>query len=97
MNLRRITAGATLALLTVASGQAQACTQDDVTTKAAHLSHLVQVKAAQDPVQGQALTAKMQPIMDSLQAQTTSGGTVDWNSVCSQYDALIAQVSIGAM
>jgi hypothetical protein len=34
---------------------------------------------------------KMQPIMQSNQAKMTSGGTVDWDAVCSQYDALIKE------
>ena len=37
------------------------------------------------------MMAKMQPIMQANQAKMTSGGTIDWDTVCIQYDALIKQ------
>lgn len=59
--------------------------------KGSQLSQLIQTKMAQDPSQGQALMMKMQPIMQSSQSMMTAGGTVDWDKVCGQYDALIKQ------
>lgn len=68
-----------------------ACTQQDATTKAGQLSQLVQAKMTQDPSQGQALMAKMQPIMQSYQPSMSSGAPVDWDKVCGEYDELIEQ------
>jgi hypothetical protein len=68
-----------------------ACTQQDAMGKANQLSQLVQAKMASDASQGQALMAKMQPIMQSYQGSMSSGGTVDWDKVCGEYDALIKQ------
>ena len=34
---------------------------------------------------------KMQPVMQSYQQKMMSGGAVDWDTVCSEYDALIKQ------
>jgi hypothetical protein len=68
-----------------------ACTQQDAMGKATQLSQLVQAKMASDPSQGQALMAKMQPIMQSYQGSTAAGGTFDWDKVCAEYDALIKQ------
>lgn len=68
-----------------------ACTQQDATGKANQLSQLVQAKMASDPSQGQGLMAKMQPIMQSYQGSMSSGGTVDWDKICGEYDALIKQ------
>ncbi len=82
---------AALAAITLAPGFASACTQKDAMDKAQELSQLVQAKMAQDPAAGQAMMAKMQPIMQANQGKMTSGGTVDWDAVCTQYDALIAQ------
>ena len=59
--------------------------------KAAQLNQMVQAKMAQDPSQGQALMAKLQPIMLSYQGSMSTGGGVDWDKVCSEYDALIEQ------
>ena len=59
--------------------------------KGAELSQIVQTKMAQDPSAGQAIMMKMQPIMQANQAKMMSGGTIDWDSVCSEYDALIKQ------
>jgi hypothetical protein len=39
----------------------------------------------------QELMARMQPIMQAFQPQMAAGGTVDWDKVCVQYDALIKQ------
>ncbi len=68
-----------------------ACTQQDAMGKANQLNQLVQAKMASDPSQGQALMAKMQPVMQSYQGSMTSGGTVDWDKICDEYDALIKQ------
>ena len=35
--------------------------------------------------------AKMQPIMMANYGQMVSGGTIDWDKVCGQYDAPIEQ------
>jgi hypothetical protein len=91
MTNRKIFIAATLLTLAVAPGFAQACTQQDVMAKSTQLSQLIQAKMAQDPSQGQALMAKMQPIMQSSQPQMSANGTVDWDKVCVQYDALIKQ------
>ena len=73
-------------------GLAQAaCSQQDAMTKGTQLSQLVQAEMAKDPSAGQAMMMKMQPIMQANQAKMTSGGTVDWDSVCTEYDALIKQ------
>ena len=45
------------------------------------LSQIVQTKMAQDPAKGQALMAKLQPIMIANQGEMASGGTIDWNKV----------------
>ena len=82
---------AALVALAIAPPLAQACTQQDAMAKANQLSQLVQAKMAQDPSQGQAMMAKMQPIMQSYQSSMTSGGTVDWDKVCGEYDDLIKQ------
>ncbi len=82
---------AALATMTLAPGFASACTQKDAMDKAQELSQLVQAKMAQDPAAGQAMMAKMQPIMQANQGKMASGGTINWDTVCSQYDALIAQ------
>ncbi|WP_139373671.1 hypothetical protein [Enhydrobacter aerosaccus] len=59
--------------------------------KGTKLSQLVQAKMAADPNAGQAMMAKMQPVMQSYQGKLSSGQTVDWDAVCSQYDDLIKQ------
>jgi hypothetical protein len=82
---------AALASLALAPGFASACTQQEAMAKATQLSQLVQAKMAQDPSAGQAMMAKMQPIMQSYQSQVTTGGTINWDAVCTQYDSLIAQ------
>jgi len=83
---------ALVASAAVMPGLAQAaCTQQEATTKGNQLSQLVQAKMAQDPSAGQAMMTKMQPIMQAYQGKMTSGGTVDWDSVCDQYDALIKE------
>ncbi len=79
------------ALLVLAPGLARACTQQEAMAKGTQLSQIVQTKMAQDPAQGQALMAKLQPIMMANQGQMTSGGTVDWDKVCGEYDALLKQ------
>ena len=68
-----------------------ACTQQEAMAKGNQLSQLVQAKMAQDPSAGQAMMTKMQPITQAYQGKMTSGGTVDWDSVCDQYDALIKE------
>jgi hypothetical protein len=87
---RKVIVMMTLAALT-APGLAQACSQQEAMAKGTQLSQIVQAKMAQDPSQGQALMAKMQPIMQSSQSQMTPGGMPDWDKVCDQYDALIKQ------
>ena len=88
----RNTIVALLALLSAAPSLAYAaCTQQDAMAKGGELSQLVQSKMAQDASAGQALMMKMQPIMQANQAKMTSGGTIDWDSVCAEYDALIKQ------
>lgn len=82
---------AAVALLLGAPTFAQACTQQDAMSQANQLSQLVQAKMASDPSQGQALMAKMQPIMQSYQGSMSSGGTADWDKVCDEYDGLIKQ------
>ncbi len=85
-------AAAVLIVTAMAPGVSRAaCTQQDAMGKATQLSQLVQAKMASDPSQGQALMAKMQPIMQSYQGSATAGGTIDWDKVCEEYDALIKQ------
>lgn len=92
MNTFRATVVAAVIAATMAPGLARAaCTQQDAIGKANQLSQLVQTKMASDPSQGQSLMAKMQPIMQSYQGSMSSGGTVDWDKVCGEYDALIKQ------
>ncbi len=59
--------------------------------KGTQLSQIVQVKMAQDPSAGQALMMKMQPVMQANQAKMMSGGTINWDSVCTEYDELLKQ------
>ena len=87
----KIMIAAALASLTLAPGFASACTQQEAMAKATQLSTLIQAKMAKDPAAGQAAMMKMQPIMQANQAKMTSGGTIDWDTVCTQYDALITQ------
>jgi hypothetical protein len=92
MIVRKIMIVVALTALTAAPELAQAaCSQQDAMTKGVQLSQLLQTKMAQDPTQGQALMVKMQPVMQSYQAQMTAGGAVDWDKVCGEYDALIQQ------
>ena len=79
------------AALTLPTLAHAACTQQDAMAKATQLSQLVQAKMAKDPASGQAVMMKMQPIMQSSQSMMTAGGTVDWDKVCGQNDALIKQ------
>jgi hypothetical protein len=80
-----------IAAFAAAPELAAACTQQDAMAKSTQLNQLMQAKMAQDPAQGQALMAKMQPIMMQNQGQMTTGGAPDWDKVCGQYDALIKQ------
>jgi hypothetical protein len=91
MTSRKIIIATSLLAMAVAPGFAQACTQQEAMAKSSQLSQLVQAKMAQDPSQGQALMARMQPIMQASQPQMSASGTVDWDKVCVQYDALIKQ------
>jgi hypothetical protein len=91
MSSYKMMMAAALAALTLAPGLASACTQQEAMAKSTQLSQLVQAKMAQDPAAGQAMMMKMQPIMQSYQSQMSTGGTINWDAVCSQYDALIAQ------
>lgn len=91
MNVRTMIAVAALATVIAAPTLASACTQQEAMGKATQFSQLVQTKMQQDPNQGQALMAKLQPVMQSYQSQMTTGGAVDWDKVCSQYDDLIKQ------
>ncbi len=79
-----------LIAMTVMPSLAQAaCTQQEATAKGVQLGQMVQAEMATDPAAGQALMMKMQPIMQASQGQMMSGGTVNWDAVCSQYDAMI--------
>jgi hypothetical protein len=80
-----------LALVTSATFANAACSQQDAMAKGSELSQIVQTKMAQDPTAGQAMMMKMQPIMQANQAKMMSGGTIDWDAVCTEYDALIKQ------
>ena len=80
-----------ISLLLAPSIAHAACTQQEAMAKGTQLSQIVQTKMAQDPTQGQALMAKLQPIMAASQGQMTSGGAADWDKVCSEYDALIKE------
>jgi hypothetical protein len=92
MNACRAVFTAALIAAAVGPGIAHAaCTQQDAMGKATKLSQLVQAKMASDPSQGQALMAKMQPIMQSYQGSMGAGGTIDWDKICDEYDALITQ------
>ena len=77
----------------VVPGLAQAaCSQQEASAKGVQLGQLVQARMAKDPAAGQAMMMKMQPIMQDFQAKTMAGGVVDWDAVCTQYDAMIDQV-----
>lgn len=89
MTNRALLAGALL--LAFSDASYAACDQQGAMAKGAQLSQLVQAKMAQDPAAGQAMMMKMQPIMQASQAKMVSGGTVDWDAVCSEYDDLIKQ------
>lgn len=78
-------------VLLAGPGVAQACDQQEAQAKATKLSQLVQAKMASDPAAGQAMMAKMQPIMQSYQGKMTSGQTINWDSVCDQYDEMLKQ------
>ena len=79
------------ALLAVPTSAFAACSQQDAMAKGTQLGQLMQSKVAQDPSAGQAIMMKMQPIMQANQAKMMSGGSIDWDSVCTEYDALIKQ------
>ena len=79
------------ALLVAPVSSYAACSQQDAMAKGGQLSQIVQAKMAQDPSAGQALMMKMQPIMQANQSKMMSGGAVDWDVVCNEYDALIKQ------
>jgi hypothetical protein len=92
MMVQKIVTAVVLTTLAAAPGLAHAaCSQQDVMAKGGQLSQLLQAKMAKDPTQGQALMVKMQPVMQSYQAQMTAGGSVDWDKVCGEYDELIKQ------
>ena len=92
MNTSPIVAATILVTLAMAPSLARAaCTQQDAMGEANQLSKLVQSKMTSDASQRQALMAKMQPIMQSYQGSMVSGGSVDWDKVCDEYDALIKQ------
>ncbi len=92
MRLNRSIALTALIATALVPGLAQAaCTQQEASAKSLQLGQIVQAKMAKDPAAGQALMMKMQPIMQAYQGQMISGGAVDWNAVCSQYDAMIEQ------
>jgi hypothetical protein len=99
MNIRNSIVSVSFAILAAAPGLAEACSQQDALAREAHLSHLIEVKTAQDATRGPALAAKAQPARDAFQArmasqgQAGSGPAADWSAVCSQYDALIGQIS----
>ncbi len=92
MRLTNLAAAACLSFSVMPSIAEAACTQQDASAKGMQLSQLVQAKMAKDPTAGQAMMMKMQPIMQANQGKMMSaGGAVDWDAVCSQYDALIDQ------
>ena len=92
MRLASILAAAACLSMTLMPSLADAaCTQQDASAKGMQLSQLVQAKMAKDPSSGQAMMMKMQPVMQAYQGKMMSGGAVDWDAVCSQYDALIDQ------
>ncbi len=92
MNLRNTLTAAALTSMVLVPGFAQAaCTQQEATAKGTQLSQILQAKLSQDPVTAQAVMMKMQPVMQSYQQKMMSGGAVDWDTVCSEYDALIKQ------
>ncbi|MDR3435371.1 hypothetical protein [Telmatospirillum sp.] len=89
MNIREITIVGILAACSVLPGPAYACAPQEATVKETELSQLVRTRMTLDPVGAQALMARMQPVMQSYQGKLSSGGAVDWDKVCSQYDNLI--------
>jgi hypothetical protein len=91
MKFNKLAVVASIVAFAATPGLAHACSQQDLMTKAAQLSKLVQAKMAQDPTQGQALMAKMQPIMMANQNAVTAGGAVDLDKLCVEYDDLIKQ------
>jgi hypothetical protein len=91
MRSYKATITAALAVVALTPGLAEASSQQEAMAKSSQLSQLVQAKMAQNPSEGQSMLIKMQPIMQANQAKMTTGGTVDLDAVCVQYDALIKQ------
>ncbi len=92
MRLHDVLTAAALTLVVLQPCFAEAaCTQQEATAKGTQLSQLLQTKMSQDPVTAQAVMMKMQPVMQSYQQKMMAGGAVDWDTLCSEYDALIKQ------
>ncbi len=90
MRMHSTIAFSALVAMTMMPGLAQAaCTQQEATAKGVQLGQMVQAKMANDPAAGQALMMKMQPMMQANQGKMMSGETVNWDALCSQYDAMI--------
>jgi hypothetical protein len=86
-----VTTIALMALVTPTTFARAACSQQDAMAKGTELSQILQKKMAQDPSAGQAIMMKMQPIMQANQAKMMTGGSIDWDSVCVEYDAFLKQ------
>lgn len=94
MNFRNVVAAALcIASIGATPGYALAasCTQQDAMVKAQNLSQLLQTKMAQNPSAAQGIMAKMAPIAQSYSGQMTSGTTINWDTICAEYDDLIKQ------
>jgi hypothetical protein len=94
MNFRNVVAAALcIASVGAAPGYvfAASCTQQDAMAKAQNLSQLLQAKMAQNPSAAQAVMAKMAPIAQSYSGQMTSATTINWDTICAEYDDLIKQ------
>jgi hypothetical protein len=82
-----------IAAIGAAPGRAAAasCTQQEAMTKAQNLSQILQTKMAQNPASAQAIMVKMAPIAQSYTAQAGSAATINWDTICAEYDDLIKQ------
>jgi len=81
--------GLVLGFCGMIAAPALACDQQGAMAKATQLSQLMQAKMAKDASAAQALATKMQATVQSYQGKLTSGQTIDWDTVCKQYDDLI--------
>jgi hypothetical protein len=91
MMVHKILVALTLMTLAAPDLAHATCTRQEVLAKGVQLGKLVKAKTSTDPMRGRVLMAKMAPIMQASEVQMISGGTVDLDKVCGEFDQLIVQ------